>query len=161
MEYINEIAKHHDKWVRSVAAYGEKNYTEDIVQEMYLQLVRYKAEHKAFNEDGVFNMNYIYRTLFNMTRSLKKSKGNIKKISIGDGFDIEDENEDNLLLENLQKLDDAIERLPWYEKKLVELHCKEGIPIREIGRESGLGYSSISRTISKSKIKLKNQIYNG
>jgi RNA polymerase sigma factor (sigma-70 family) len=159
MEYINEISKHHKDWIRSVSAYGEKNYTEDIVQEMYLQLVKYKSEHKAFDEDGNFNKNYIYRTLFNMTHSFKKSKKNLKKVSIGDGFDIAEDESDYSLLENLQKLDNAIESLNWYDKKLIDLHHREGIPMREIGRDSGLGYSSISRTLSKAKQKLKTKIY--
>ena len=152
-----EIARHHKDWVRSVKTYGEKQYAEDIVQEMYCQIVKYKSESKAF-KDGVFNKNYIFRTLYNMTASFHKSKKNLFKVSIGEGFELKEEETDHESLINLQRLDDAIDSLPWYEKKLVELHCKEGIPIREIGRESGLGYSSISRTITKAKETIKNRI---
>ena len=158
MDYLKEIAKHHNDWIRSVKAYGEIQYSEDIVQEMYYQIVKYRSESKAF-KDGVFNKNYIFRTLFNMTYSFKKSKNNLKKVSIGDGFELVDEGVDLEHLDNLQRLDDAIDKLPWYSKKLVELHCKEGIPIREIGRDSGLGYSSISRTITKAKETLKKEVY--
>ena len=40
MNWLNIIAKDHKKWVNYVRNFGEYNYAEDIVQEMYLKLVR-------------------------------------------------------------------------------------------------------------------------
>ena len=55
-EWLGIVFKRHNEWIKIVNAFGEFNYAEDIVQELYLVLYKYADEEKI-----IFIQSIIYR----------------------------------------------------------------------------------------------------
>ena len=74
MHWLKLVAQNHNEFIKYVHKMGGSTHAEDLVQEMYLRLNKYKAAIK-FNEDGTVPKSYIYRILFNLFKDYKKSSG--------------------------------------------------------------------------------------
>ena len=56
-DFLKEVAKHHKEWVRTCKALGGGDFSEDIVQEMYIKLYKYASAEKklkrAYSKKGM------------------------------------------------------------------------------------------------------------
>ncbi len=55
---LEELAKHHKEWIKMVRSLGGDDFTEDIVQEMYIKI--YNKNYNIYNDKGKLNKFYIY-----------------------------------------------------------------------------------------------------
>ena len=60
--WLEIVAKQHKEWIRVINSFGEYDYAEDIVQEMYIVLHKYADPNKIITK-GKANRGYIYFTL--------------------------------------------------------------------------------------------------
>ena len=58
MEWIKEVSKYHNDWVRIMRHFGAGDFSEDYVQDMYLKIAEKSNEEKAF-QNGKLNKSYI------------------------------------------------------------------------------------------------------
>ena len=58
-EWLEVVAKHHNKWIKIVNSFGEYNYASDIVQEMYIALYKYTTPEKIIH-NGKLSEGYIF-----------------------------------------------------------------------------------------------------
>ena len=63
--WLSKVAEKHTYWIKLVQKFGAGNYSEDIVQEMYLKINKYADEKKTI-VNGKVNSRYIYLVLYSI-----------------------------------------------------------------------------------------------
>lgn len=163
VDWLNIVAAQHKDWIKIVEGFGERNYQEDIVQEAYINLVKY-AEPYRIIKDGKIVRGYMYFTLRNIWLQYLRSKKKITKISIDD--------EDNLYqlpqVDNLEEqeafykickaIDDISDDWDWYDRKLFKLYRDTDLSIRKIAKETNISWVSIFNTLKNCKNEIKEKL---
>ncbi len=161
-KWLEIVAKDHDKWIKLVESFGERQYKDDIVQEAYLALFKYTTPEKIIH-NGKVSEGYMYFTLKTITYQFYNAKNKIHKISID-----EDENIIQLVAENnieeheafhkiCTLIDQEMESWSWYNRKLTELYRDTDMSIRKIAAATNISFVSIFNTLKncKNEIKIK------
>ena len=163
---IEKAAEKHKTWINIVNSFGcDKNISEDIVQEMYIYLIRYEKEGKnIWYENNEVNYWYIFKQLRGIYVAYLRSNSKIKKVSIDNLKEIETHFQeiDPLIYEQqykefLNSYLKVVDDIYWYDKKVFELIAK-GKSVAELSRETNIGYGSLYNTYNKVKNKLKNKL---
>ena len=153
---LQDLAPYHQKLVNhtKMLARSNQDFTEDIVQELYIKLDRYFKKYP----DKVINGGFISLSLRNSLRNywilLKRRSPDY------DWANNDQEWEDNseVIKEKLydeelyEKLEEKINELEWYEKKLLQYSLE--MPITELARRSGINYQNLVYSFSKVREKL-------
>ena len=153
-DWIAIVSKHHADYVKIVRSWGEYDYSEDIVQEMYIKLLKYTTAEKIIKH-GQVNKGYVWFTLRSVFNDYLKEKNRIEKFRIGDGFDIIDDIEEQIELKSVNNYVDSWE---WYDKMLFKLYINTDLSIRQIAKETGISLTSVFYTIKTCKNRIKNKV---
>ena len=159
---IEEAYKKHKTWMNIVKSFGcPDNITEDIVQEMYIYLIRYEREGKDLWYGDQVNYYYVFKQLRGIYVQYLRASSKIKKVSLDD-IDKQFEEVDPLEYEEqydkfLNSYLNASDNLFWYDKKVFELVAK-GKSIAELSRDTKIGYTSLYNTYTTVKNRLKNNL---
>lgn len=159
---IEAAYKKHQDWLKIVKSFGcPETIAEDIVQEMYIYLIRYERHGKnIWYDKGDINYYYIFKQLRGIYVDYLRQNSKIKKVSIDDyQFIYEELNLDyeKQYLEDLKDYEEVIEEIYWYDKKVFELIAR-GKSIAELSRETNIGYWRLYNTYNKVKFKLKKEL---
>lgn len=146
---LKELVKEHKKWVNIVRSLGGGDYSEDIVQEMYIKIHDIELRKETL---GAF----VYFVLKNMTNDLHRKQSKVCKIDIeelrylcAEGSDRKEE------LEKIhERIEEEVESWHWYDEMLWKLY-KEGRSMRELSNETNISLSSIFHTIKTCKQRLR------
>jgi RNA polymerase sigma factor (sigma-70 family) len=163
MKSLVELAynKHKD-WINIVKSFGcNPSLAEDVVQEMYIQIHLDICKGLDISYNGDINHYYCYKVLRGIFLNIHKKEArqikiyleNLKEIKKIDDCDI-DEIE---YAKNQNKLDEILNNLYWYDRKVFELIAK-GKSIASLSRETGISYISLYNTYRTTKKFIKNQI---
>ena len=158
---LDKLAKYHKQWVRmSVSAGAPPHLAEDIIQDVYLRLHKYKktAEPKLIKEDGTVNVFYMWGAVRNTVRTeLGKERS---YVSLNEFFneaepvlpDLEFEERYKDLLYGIKNEVDT-----WgnYNSKLFNLYFKTDLSMRKIASGTGIGLTHIFTSISKYKTEIR------
>lgn len=159
--WSNILVKHHKEWVSIVKNFGEHNYAEDIVQEMYIRIHNSNAGEKVII-NGEANVAYIWRILKNTFITYEKQKSKIQKIDIDSIISLSSEEVDipyHKALNTIQeKIEEEVDRWHTYDKILFELHVQEGQSMRTLAKGTNISLKSIFNTLKNCKGRLKNEI---
>jgi len=145
----------HDKYFRKIAKgiCKSKSVGDDIVQEMYLKLNRYDQtkladiiENKAIKFVGVRMIKQLF------CDKMKRRKTHISLDNI------------TLIQETIEAdpreevVEQALEGLYWYDKKMFELYVYDDHSMRSLQKKTGIPLSEIWQTINRAKEQIKEQI---
>ena len=83
-ELKKKLTKRHKDWINIVKSFGLKDYAEDLVQEMYIRVIKYIDDGKDISYKGDINYIYVYQCLRHMTLNLQIKKAKINVINIDD-----------------------------------------------------------------------------
>lgn len=155
-DWLKYIAKYHNEYLKIVRSWGEFDYAEDIVQEMYLRINRYTTEEKIVT-NGEVNKAYVWFVLRNIYNDLKKAGNKVEISRLSDKLDIEDEvSEEKHGYERFSnKLDNEINKWEWYDAMLFRVYMKQDLSMRDIAERSHISLSSIFNTIKNCKERIK------
>tara|TARA_R100000278_G_C5411574_1_gene143302 strand:+ start:130 stop:675 length:546 start_codon:yes stop_codon:yes gene_type:complete len=159
-DWLGKIAKKHKFWIRIVNGFGEYDYAEDIVQEMYLIIYKYADETKIIN-NGIVNDGYIFYTLRTCFLAFCKAKDKIKKVRLDGQYNFTqvqhiDEMDEQIAFNKITNLiDNHIEKWRWYDRQLFKLYRDTDMSIRKIASETKISWVSIFNTLKKCKKELK------
>jgi DNA-directed RNA polymerase specialized sigma24 family protein len=159
-DWLKYIAKHHKEWTSIVRSWGAGEYSEDIVQEMYMKLLKYTTEEKIV-KNGQVNKSYVWFTLRSIFLSAIKEQKKIKRVNITDNFDIEYvcELEESIAYSRmLNRIDEELDTWDWYDKMLFKLYAKSGDSIRDIAERSHISTTSIFHTLKYCKERIKDNV---
>lgn len=155
---LEKIAKYHKDWVE-LAEVFDKDYAEDIVQEMYLLMHKYKVKEEQLFTNDRPNRGYcfiiirnIYFQLHNVKKRINKCELNEEVYKMVDDFDLEKELDWN---EFRNKAEDEVNSWDWYDKKLFTLYRDNKTSIRKLAKETGISFVSIFHTLKANKKRLK------
>ncbi len=156
---LKDIAKFHKEWIQMVRSMGGGDYSEDVVQEMYIKINKYTTKDKIY-VDGKINKFYIYLTLRSITFQEFRNKENIKKESLDVCLHITDDNslEENLAFDKVSALIyKEMDNWHWYDKLLFEIYRDNKISIRKLADKTDISWVSIFHTLKKCKQRLKDK----
>jgi len=157
-EWLSIVAKHHKYFVSVVKSFGEHTYAEDIVQEMYLRLVRYTSPEKII-KDGEVNQGFVWFTLRNIYVDYCRQKNRIVKLELKEDILAMDEPDDTKAMDELHyKIEKEIDSWHWYDARLFRLYRDSGMSMREIASATTISLTSIFHTIKVCKARINNAI---
>jgi DNA-directed RNA polymerase specialized sigma24 family protein len=155
---LKDIAKYHSEWINMVRSMGGGNYSEDMVQDMYIKIHKYATPQKIY-VDGKVNKFYIYLTLRSIVYTEFRNKENIKKESIDHYLHLADTTNDITEMEAFNNVSSLIYKdmnhWHWYDKALFEIYRDNKISIRKIADKTGISWVSIFHTLKKCKNKIR------
>lgn len=146
---LSKLYKKHSKWVNIVNKLGGGDYSEDIVQEMYLKLSKIELKEQTIDT-------FVYYVLRNMTFDLHRKKSNVFKVDLGDCVFLEYlEDKGKEELETIyERIEDEVEDWHWYDKMLWQLYTEDRT-MRELAKDTKISLSSIFHTIKTCKERIK------
>ena len=133
---LEELSKHDDKW-RSIAmniTKGNKQLSDDLVQDMYLKLMNYKRFTTGF---VTYCMNWMYLDTFKGTEIC--SLDSLHYINSFDTHFEPTDTEQNIL--------DKADKLDWYAKELLKESYDHSN--RQIGEKYNIDYGFVHREVHK------------
>jgi RNA polymerase sigma factor (sigma-70 family) len=159
MKWLSKVAEHHEDYLRMVRALGEDFLAEDIVQEMYIKLIKYCTPKKILRQDGQVNKSYVYFVLRNLFLDYQKEKNKHRKVNIDKikpiGVEYEYIEETEAFTSVIEKIDSEVETWHWYDQMLFELYRESGKSIRKLSKETRISTSSIFQTLKYCKNEIK------
>lgn len=146
---LSKIYKNHNKWLNIVKKLGGGDYSEDIVQEMYLKLSKIELKEQTIDT-------FVYYVLRNMTFDLHRKKSNIFKVDLEDCVFLEYlEDQGKEELETIyERIEEEVEDWHWYDKMLWQLYTEDRT-MRELAKDTKISLSSIFHTIKTCKERIK------
>jgi DNA-directed RNA polymerase specialized sigma24 family protein len=162
MNWLEKVAEYHADYIRIVHSYGETEYAEDIVQEMYVRLDKYADASKIIRKDGTLNKAYIFFTLRNIFKSLCMERQKHKKVDLEEikhlsvEYDYISKHEAQSILE--ARIDEETDSWHWYDQMLFKNYRDNEWSFRQAAKETNIGYVSIFRTIKYCKERLKENV---
>lgn len=159
-DWLELVAKDHDKWIKLVEGFGEHQFQDDIVQEAYLALYKYTTPEKIIH-DGKVSQGYMYFTLKTITYQFYNAKNKITKVSLDDEENVlqlvaEDTIEEQQAFHQIcQLIDKEMESWSWYNRKLTELYRDTDMSIRKIAAATNISFVSIFNTLKNCKNEIK------
>ena len=163
-EMLEEVAKYHSEWIRTIKALGENTYAEDIVQEMYLKIYKYTKPETIFTAKGL-KKGYIFFVLKTILHDYRTAKAKINKVGLEALYNVSEE-EDTYSVDFQEfcvKLDAEVDKWHWYDRDLFTLYkseYKRDLSLRKIAKGTGISWVSIHNTINKCKDKVRDNLKN-
>tara|TARA_B100001093_G_scaffold68914_1_gene59152 strand:+ start:9854 stop:10348 length:495 start_codon:yes stop_codon:yes gene_type:complete len=164
MKSLVELAYNkHKTWVKIVRSFGaNKNYAEDIVQEMYIQLICdiQKGLDLWYNDD--INTYYVYKVLRGIYLNTHKKEARMIKTYIED-IDGKIKQIDDLGIDEVQyakrkeKIDNILNEMYWYDSKVFTL-VASGKSVASLSRDTKISYYSLYNTYRTALKHIKEQL---
>ena len=152
MKSLVELAydKHKD-WINIVKSFGaNKNYAEDIVMEMYIQLICdiKKGLDLSYNQD--INTYYCYKVLRGIYLNTHKKEAKLLKTYIedinGQIKEVEDLGIDEVeYAKQKDNIDEILKEMYWYDSKVFSL-VASGKSVASLSRDTKISYYSLYNT---------------
>jgi len=158
LKTLVEIAyQKHDRWIEIVSTFGSLKQTEveDIVQEMYLLLIKNQQKGIDFSYEEDVNYYYVFRILKGLWVDLMRKKCKVKLVEL-EGIDISQDDNANYE-EAYNKIQKVLKEMRWYDAKVFDI-INSGESISELSRKSDISYYSLYNTYNKVKQKLKEHL---
>lgn len=158
MGILEKVSQYQDYLVE-LASVFDSDFAEDIVQEFYLLLHKYKVTEEQMFTNGKLNRGYcfiiirnIHFQIYNVKKRITKCELNEEIYNLVDDFDLEKELDWN---EFRIKAESEVNNWDWYDKKLFSIYRDTDISIRGLAKETGISFVSIFHSLKKHKEKLK------
>ena len=155
---VEKAYDRHTKWLDITRSFGGLRETEvqDIVQELYVLLIRNTKKGVDFSYGEDINYYYCFRILRGLYVDLMRKKLKYTFTDL-DGIQISDTN-DVIYVEAYEKIQVALKQIFWYDRTVYEIIERQGISISELSRKTDISYYSLYNTYTKVKAKLKELI---
>jgi DNA-directed RNA polymerase specialized sigma24 family protein len=153
-KWLNQVAQHHNEWIKIINSFGEYDYAEDIVQETYIALYKYADATKIIDASGNVRKGYVFFTLKSLFFQYYNKKMKINKVSIDEQFTLFDDSnldEHNAYNDICLLIDKEIKNWHWYDEKLFKLYRDSDMSMRDIAKETNISLISIFNSIKNYK----------
>ena len=159
-KWLEQVAKHHKEWVKTIQKLGEYDYAEDLVQESYIALMKYADESKLIDANGNVRKGYMFFTLRSLYYQYYNKKKLVNKVPFDGCWELFDDSnieEQNAYNDICLMIDEEIDNWHWYDKKLFKLYRDTDMSMRDIASETNISLISIFHSIKNYKEILKNK----
>jgi DNA-directed RNA polymerase specialized sigma24 family protein len=159
-KWLEQVAKHHKEWVKTIQKLGEYDYAEDLVQESYIALMKYADESKLIDANNNVRKGYMFFTLRSLYYQYYNKKKLVNKVPFDGCWELFDDSnieEQNAYNDICLMIDEEIDNWHWYDKKLFKLYRDTDMSMRDIASETNISLISIFHSIKNYKEILKNK----
>tara|TARA_R100000781_G_scaffold60273_2_gene38520 strand:- start:4723 stop:5310 length:588 start_codon:yes stop_codon:yes gene_type:complete len=162
LDWLAIVAKQHDEWIKIINGFGEYDYAEDLVQEFYITLHKYANKEKIIRND-VVSRGYCFFTLRSLYYQYYNNKKKINKFSIDDlefTYQIADDSQmdEQIAFHKIcTMIDEKLNSLHWYDKKLFTIYKDTHLSIRKLAAETKISWVSIFNTLKHIKQEIKEE----
>lgn len=148
--------------IKNALTQSQKDHPEDVVQDFYLKLLESESfSPDRFITEGTPNKKYIFNTLHSIiVDEYKKAKIKTERINENKDYTEEKQPPKRDTYTWLKKVENATNNLYWFDKKLLNIYLYEIPSMRKISEETSISVDTIFKTIKKSKIIIKERLYN-
>jgi DNA-directed RNA polymerase specialized sigma24 family protein len=157
MDILTKLAERHSEWVSMARAIGCGISSDDVVQDMYLRIHKYKS--MELTEDGEVNSVYVWYVLNNLFKDGIRKANKLEVVSIGEGFEIEQiedvEQKEESYTVIIDKIKEEVDSWTWYDRKLFNLYTTSNLSMRGLHEETNISLSSIFNTLKNCKERIK------
>lgn len=123
---------------------GNKETTEEVIQDVFMKVWRSRASVTSIREFGnylfIMTRNATMTEIAKVAAELKKKKSYCEWSVYNNVETLPEEYEDNL-----QLVDQAIEKLPSQQQQVYQLGKRQGLSYKDIGREMQINPSTVKR----------------
>jgi DNA-directed RNA polymerase specialized sigma24 family protein len=147
---LGQLAQRHNEWLKlAFKICKNKEYSKDLVQDMYLKIYNSGKQIEDINEC------YIYFIMRNQFLNEIKDEKRFVDFDVAILNEIDEEYnfiadiKEQVTIETLKK---EFNKLTWYEKQMIDLTQEFGQ--RGLSRETGIHIQTIHNTTKKIKLKL-------
>jgi DNA-directed RNA polymerase specialized sigma24 family protein len=147
---LEQLAQRHNEWLKlAFKICKNKEYSKDLVQDMYLKIYNSGKQIEDINEC------YIYFIMRNQFLNEIKDEKRFVDFDVAILNEIDEEYnfiadiKEQVTIETLKK---EFNKLTWYEKQMIDLTQEFGQ--RGLSRETGIHIQTIHNTTKKIKLKL-------
>ena len=161
MNWIEQVAKYHKEYIKTVQGFGEDFYAEDLVQEMYIRLLN-KNKETAVIVNGQVNKYYVFLTLRSLFVDFYRQKSKIIKVDVNEILTLQqiDELEEHKAFGNLMnRVTEEMENWHHYDMLLFKLYKDSNMSMREIATETNISLRSIFCTLKNCKERIKDNVH--
>ncbi|MFY8170483.1 MAG: RNA polymerase sigma factor [Candidatus Fonsibacter sp.] len=160
MSWIEQVAKHHKEYVKTVKGFGEYFYAEDLVQEMYIRFLN-KNKENAVIVNGQVNRYYVFLTLRSLFLDFYRKKSKIIKVDISEILTLQqiDELENHEAFGSLMnRVHEEMQNWHHYDRLLFKLYKDSDLSMREIAGETKISLRSIFITLKHCKERINENV---
>lgn len=157
-KWLEQVAKHHKEWVKTIQKLGEYDYAEDIVQESYIALMKYANAEKLIDDKGNVRKGYMFFTLRSLYYQYYNKKKVINKVSFDECWEIFDDSnieEHKAYNDICLMIDEEIKNWKDYDMLLFKLYRDNDFSMRDIAKGTQISLISIFHSIKNYKRILK------
>ena len=160
MDALKILAGHHKEWVKIVRSFGEQDLAEDVVQDVYIRIVKYNYEEKII-KDGKPNIALMWMMLRNRAFEINKT-GSVQFLSLDEVRGVADEESELDKHEATERIHEIINKeidnWHWYDAMLFKVYKEGKASMRDIAKDSGISLTSIFNTLKNCKQRLKDNV---
>lgn len=171
-DWLIKVAELHDVWLQIAEGIGAHDYAQDIVQEAYIKLAKYKCKDKIIRNNKV-SKGYMFFVIRSLYYNYAKAKSKIRKVELEpkmtkaeykDGhrgalhgrIKFEVTSTDSIEQEKAfgrlcAKMDNELNKLHWYDKRIFEIYRDTPLSIRGMSKETKISFVNIFHTLKKVK----------
>ena len=158
MDALKILSKYHDEWLNIVRLFGDSEFAQDVVQDVYLKV--HSNYRERIIQNGEPNRALMWVLLRNTAFRASRTAPN--DLSIELFYSLPEEDFELRKHESLDliyhKVEDEIKTWEWYDQMLFNIYRKENKSMRQIAEQTGISLKSIFTTIKTCKAKLRQSV---
>lgn len=160
--WLSRVCEHHKEWIKIAKVYGCGDYSEDLVQEVYIKLHKYASERKVFT-NGNINKGYVFFAIRNAAKTYHKKK--MKRCDNQTLSESDEQEEDETSVDKeawerfCEKVEDSSLEWKWSDKQIFDEYRLTKTSMRKLGAKYNISWVSIFTTIKNCKTKLKDELH--
>ena len=132
---------------------GSKTYAEDVVHEAVKRIL--EVDISKIKQDSI--RMYLIRIVYNLCKDFYLTDRNIRPLSEADNEIPDTSNEDELDMEEIERLNNMLEKLPEREAEVVRMNVMDELSFVEISQILSSPASTIKSRFKSGMDKLRNQ----
>ncbi len=132
---------------------GSKTYAEDVVHEAVKRIL--EADISKIKQDSI--RMYLFRIVYNLCKDFYLSDRNIRPLSEADNEIPDTSNEDELDMEEIERLNNMLEKLPEREAEVVRMNVMDELSFVEISQILSTPASTVKSRFKSGMDKLRKQ----
>lgn len=132
---------------------GSKTYAEDVVHEAVKRIL--EADISKIKQDSI--RMYLFRIAYNLCKDFYLSDRNIRPLSEEDNGIPDTSNEDELDMEEIERLNGLLEKLPEREAEVVRMNVMDELSFVEISQILSTPASTVKSRFKSGMDKLRKQ----
>ena len=158
MDALKILSKYHDEWLNIVRLFGDSEFAQDIVQDVYLKV--HSNYRERIIQNGEPNRALMWVLLRNTAFRANKTEPNDLSLELfyslpAEQFELGKHESIDLIYD---KVEAEIKTWEWYDQMLFDLYKRTGKSIRDLSKETKISTKSIFQTLKHCKERLKENV---